>query len=378
MRRRLLAALLLLPLGASGAAAQVESSAAGQSGTSQPSTRLRDAGAALQRGNADQAITLYNEALDDKALPNDRRATILNDRGVAYSRRQQYKEAIDDFNRAIQLYPEYAAVYNNRGNVLLGPRRRARGGQGLRPRAASWRRDMPPPTATAPAPTSSSARSSRRSPATRRHRADAQQPGGAERTRTGPARGKPAARRDPRFHAGGQPRCPLRRRLPQPCRGQAGRSSATRRRSRTTAGPSPSSRATPSCTRCAGRRTWSPTTRLRAQGLRKAIELSPSTPATMAAAGSPSPGRGVRGSAQRFRARHRARSAFAKVFAYRAWTYRQQQQPELGVQGHRARLQARRQQRGGLLGARRDQRGAGAHRGGDGRPQAGAVAHPRR
>ena len=56
----------------------------------------------------------------DKTLPNDRRATILNDRGVAYSRRQQPKEAIDDFNRAIQLYPEYAAVYNNRGNVLLG------------------------------------------------------------------------------------------------------------------------------------------------------------------------------------------------------------------------------------------------------------------
>ena len=39
---------------------------------------------------------------------------------MAYARRQQHKEAIDDFNRAIQLYPEYAAVYNNRGNVLLG------------------------------------------------------------------------------------------------------------------------------------------------------------------------------------------------------------------------------------------------------------------
>ncbi len=89
MRRRLLAALLLLPLGLTEAAAQVESTAAGQSasgqsGTSQPSTRLRDAGAALQRGNADHAITLYTEALDDKSLPNDRRATILNDRGVAY------------------------------------------------------------------------------------------------------------------------------------------------------------------------------------------------------------------------------------------------------------------------------------------------------
>ena len=82
--------------------------------------RVREAAAAIVRGNLDQAIALYNEALDDKSLPNDRRATILNDRGVAYARRQQHKEAIDDFNRAIQLYPEYAAVYNNRGNVLLG------------------------------------------------------------------------------------------------------------------------------------------------------------------------------------------------------------------------------------------------------------------
>jgi tetratricopeptide (TPR) repeat protein len=82
--------------------------------------KVREAAGALQRGNHDQAVTLYTEVLEDKTLPNDRRATILNDRGVAYSRRLQHKEAIDDFNRAIQLYPEYAAVYNNRGNVLLG------------------------------------------------------------------------------------------------------------------------------------------------------------------------------------------------------------------------------------------------------------------
>jgi tetratricopeptide (TPR) repeat protein len=81
--------------------------------------RARDAAVVLARGNVDQAITLYSEALEDKTLPNDRRGTILNDRGVAYARRHQPKEAIEDFNRAIQLYPEYAAIYNNRGNVLL-------------------------------------------------------------------------------------------------------------------------------------------------------------------------------------------------------------------------------------------------------------------
>ena len=113
MARRIIMALLLCGLAASPAAAQ--------SGLSNSSLlRVREAAAALVRGNVDQAITIYTEALEDKSLPNDRRATILNDRGVAYSRRQQQKEAIEDFNRAIQLYPEFAAVYNNRGNVLLG------------------------------------------------------------------------------------------------------------------------------------------------------------------------------------------------------------------------------------------------------------------
>ena len=86
----------------------------------QSTLRAREAGAALARANVDQAIALYTEALADKALPNERRAIILTDRGVAQARRQSPKDAIDDFNRAIQLYPEYAAVYNNRGNVLLG------------------------------------------------------------------------------------------------------------------------------------------------------------------------------------------------------------------------------------------------------------------
>ena len=31
----------------------------------------------------------------------------------------QIKEAIGDFNKSIQLSPENAAVYNNRGNALM-------------------------------------------------------------------------------------------------------------------------------------------------------------------------------------------------------------------------------------------------------------------
>ena len=74
---------------------------------------------ALARGDPALAVTSFTEALKDQALTNDRRASILNDRGVAYMRLGQARLAIEDFNRAAQLFPEYAAVYNNRGNLLL-------------------------------------------------------------------------------------------------------------------------------------------------------------------------------------------------------------------------------------------------------------------
>ncbi len=88
--------------------------------SAQEAASVRDAGAALARGNFDQAVALYSQALQDKTLPNERRAILLSDRGVAFARLQNPREAIEDFNRAIQLFPEYAAIYNNRGNVLLG------------------------------------------------------------------------------------------------------------------------------------------------------------------------------------------------------------------------------------------------------------------
>lgn len=82
-------------------------------------TRLDEAAAALQRGTVDTAIQLYGEALADRGISNERRAVIHVDRGVAYARRQNWRAAIDDFNRAAQLAPEYAPIYNNRGNVLI-------------------------------------------------------------------------------------------------------------------------------------------------------------------------------------------------------------------------------------------------------------------
>lgn len=81
--------------------------------------KVQDGAAALQRGNAGQAVSAYTEALATPNLSNDRRASILNDRAVAYVRLGQTRAAFDDFNKAVQLFPEYAATYNNRGNLLL-------------------------------------------------------------------------------------------------------------------------------------------------------------------------------------------------------------------------------------------------------------------
>ena len=80
---------------------------------------MEEAASELVKGNPSQAIAAYTEALGDTSLPNDRRATILTDRAVAYARTGQNKLALEDFNRAVQLFPEYAAVYNNRGSLLL-------------------------------------------------------------------------------------------------------------------------------------------------------------------------------------------------------------------------------------------------------------------
>lgn len=81
--------------------------------------RIDEAVAALVGGNPGQSIASYSEALKDTTLANDRRAIILNDRAVAYGRMGETKLAVEDFNRAVQLFPEYAGTYNNRGALLF-------------------------------------------------------------------------------------------------------------------------------------------------------------------------------------------------------------------------------------------------------------------
>lgn len=92
---------------------------AGRAAASAAEQRAAEAGTALHRNQVERAVQLFTEALADSSLSNNRRATILNDRGVAYARLNQGRAAVEDFNKAVQLAPEMAQAYNNRGNVLL-------------------------------------------------------------------------------------------------------------------------------------------------------------------------------------------------------------------------------------------------------------------
>ena len=52
-----------------------------------------------------------------KEAAREQLAVIYYNRGLAYARSNQYEEAINDFNKALELDPKYAGAYNNRGNV---------------------------------------------------------------------------------------------------------------------------------------------------------------------------------------------------------------------------------------------------------------------
>lgn len=107
--RALIAGLLLLGAFAQAAHAVVDQSL----------LRGQEAGSALLRGNFQKAIELYGKALEDTTLPPVRQASLYNDRGVAKWRLDELESAIQDFDKAAQLYPDYAPIYNNRGNVYL-------------------------------------------------------------------------------------------------------------------------------------------------------------------------------------------------------------------------------------------------------------------
>ena len=56
-------------------------------------------------------------AIDSGQLAEQQVANALNNRGDAYARKEDYDRAIQDFNQAIRLVPNYVRAYYNRGNV---------------------------------------------------------------------------------------------------------------------------------------------------------------------------------------------------------------------------------------------------------------------
>ena len=92
------------------------------------------------RGDAQQAVTSYTDALKDRRIPNDRRAAILNDRGVAYIKLglgppgdrglQSRRAALSRVRRRLQQSRQPAAVARPAEGGAQGfrPRHRARAG----------------------------------------------------------------------------------------------------------------------------------------------------------------------------------------------------------------------------------------------------------
>ena len=66
-------------------------------------------------GNYRQAIEDYSRAIEIKPGYAD----AYNNRGIAYNSLGNYRQAIEDYNRAIEIKPDFADAYYNRGVVYL-------------------------------------------------------------------------------------------------------------------------------------------------------------------------------------------------------------------------------------------------------------------
>jgi tetratricopeptide (TPR) repeat protein len=64
-------------------------------------------------GKINEAIDHYNKAINIKSDY----AAVYNNRGAVYYTLGQYQQAVDDYNMAIRLQPDYIDAYNNRGAV---------------------------------------------------------------------------------------------------------------------------------------------------------------------------------------------------------------------------------------------------------------------
>lgn len=76
---------------------------------------LQDGEAAFTQGNYEEALALYNQALElDSEL-----ATVYNNRGLVYVDLTEHEQALADFNQALALDPNHTKAYSNRGMLHL-------------------------------------------------------------------------------------------------------------------------------------------------------------------------------------------------------------------------------------------------------------------
>ncbi|HUK41051.1 MAG TPA: tetratricopeptide repeat protein [Candidatus Acidoferrales bacterium] len=68
-----------------------------------------------QRGNLDEAIILCTRAIGSGQLSDPDRAITFNNRGNVYSSKKNYAQAIQDYDQAIRIRPNYPEAFNNRG-----------------------------------------------------------------------------------------------------------------------------------------------------------------------------------------------------------------------------------------------------------------------
>jgi tetratricopeptide (TPR) repeat protein len=81
--------------------------------------KTQEGATALLRGKYEQAITSFDQALENANLPKSRRASIYSDRAVAKWRLQIFEEALKDLNKSLELSGDKATTYNNRAAVLI-------------------------------------------------------------------------------------------------------------------------------------------------------------------------------------------------------------------------------------------------------------------
>jgi tetratricopeptide (TPR) repeat protein len=73
--------------------------------------------AAARSGKYDEAIRLYNKAIESGELSQTNLAIAYNNRAFAWYAKGDYDRSMSDCNKAIDINPRYTSAYNNRGRA---------------------------------------------------------------------------------------------------------------------------------------------------------------------------------------------------------------------------------------------------------------------